>query len=230
MVSPIDNWPRNLGQPPNTHNHYAPQWRGHVDMSDPFHLERHLRDGEPDPARYPVHRVGTWQRAMLFLSLGYRPDPVDVEDLTRWSRLGPGERKAEISRNRRTMRAITTAASKELKDGEVLASTALAHRLSGYPGVPGIHPTKYWLRTLPPAGETGPITGGKTGLYRIYYHYVGAPGHFFATDVASLREFMDTRRERLAAQGRRNEGGYMARRRRGPDGRILPATDERKTA
>ncbi|AGF71570.1 hypothetical protein [Corynebacterium halotolerans] len=172
-----------------------------MDTFDPLHLDRHLCDGEPDPARYPVHPAGTWERAMLFMSLGYRPAREDVEDLERWSRLGPGERHTALAKHRRTMRAITTAAGKELATGEVESSTRLARRLAGYPGVPHATRTMALLKTVPhvPLGAMG--SGGE--LRRLYLPRAsGSPGHFLSFSTRALREFPEVYAQRRSAQRR----------------------------
>ena len=60
-------------------------WTGPVNTFDPARAP--LRDGEPDYNVHPYHPRGTWRRALLFLSLGYRPSAEDLAALAEWNTL-----------------------------------------------------------------------------------------------------------------------------------------------
>lgn len=185
-------------------------WTGPANTWDPAHMDRHLRPGEPDVALYPVHPRGTWRRAMLLMSQGYRPEPEDMADLARWSRLKTAERKAELARYSSMLRAVSVAAAEVLEDGEVLGARNLARRVAAdYPDLPGYHTVEDHLRAVPPIDldthhSQGGSHAGARYLYRVYLPKAGgSPGHFFATSRVSLRRFWEERRVHLAQRAER---------------------------
>ncbi|AGS34036.1 hypothetical protein B841_02765 [Corynebacterium maris DSM 45190] len=208
----------------NFHNAYAPEWKGRAERFDPAHAHHLLKPGEPDPAQFPAHARGTWRRALLFLSLGYRPEGEDVADLERWTALSVDDRREELARHNRDREAVKAAAVKELASKEVASATALARRLSECPGLPHADQITALLETLAPIDPTGEGTRSNTGgtVKRLYIHpRDGRPGHYVSRSARALRGYAETaqrdaqrahRREQLAAERKQLAAEREARR------------------
>lgn len=174
-------------------------WTGPVNTFDPARAP--LRDGEPDYNIHPYHPRGTWRRALLFLSLGYRPSAEDLAALAEWNTLDKFQRKAILERDRDRRATTISAAREALEPGEVLGAYALGQRIGGAPGVPHAKAAATILRALPGVAE-----GRGAGMGLVRRHITGPggpPGHFLARAPSDFAPFIDQRRANYVRLGKR---------------------------
>ena len=205
----------------------APDWEGPVNTFDPGRGRRLLVHGTPDWAVYPYHRPGTWERALVFMSAGYHPEPEDLAALEAWSRRPELERSAYLRKARATRRAVTQAAFQALERGEVLGADQLSRRIAGQPGVPHNNAAREVLKSVAPTDPEAVTTPSSVVLKMYMADGGGRPGHYFARRADTLLEF---RAARKAWQRKKGRATALAidhtSRPRDWHGRYLPRTNE----
>lgn len=205
----------------------TPPWRGPVNPFDPGRGRRLLVHGTPDWAVYPYHRPGTWERALVFMSAGYHPEPEDLAALEAWSRRPELERSAYLRKARATRSAVTQAAFQALERGEVLGADQLSRRIAGQPGVPHNNAAREVLKTvLPWSPEDGVVPSSV--VHKMYMADGGGrPGHYFARRADTLLEFRAARKAWQREKGRATALDLdHTSRPRDWHGRYLPRTNE----
>ena len=83
----------------------------------------------PDTNIHPCHPVGTWQRALLFQSLGFHATPEDLAALSAWDSRPPPTRRATGAADYRRRNKMLERAVEVLEPDEVVSIEELADRL-----------------------------------------------------------------------------------------------------